>query len=291
MNVVAQNWAPFPLDETSEWRVHRLYPISGVAPPPIGHYDCIGNEQLRFTVTDSVVVDGLTYLQFAVSGTSNTNADYGCTSNMEPTSYIHTALVRTEEGVYYRRQGLGPETVVADFNQGVGDTVPGYPTMVIDSINHVNINGQQCIRQHLSYTGFGEYVPSVWLTEGVGSNHGTFLHQNLSNSQQSISVCYQEFGSPVLVDNEHVGACFITGVNQLEDVDKPKIHPNPSTGIFNLDLQQQFSYQVFDLFGKLVHEGNSSGQSIIDLTSQPSGVYLLKVNSEQGSFAQKLVKQ
>ena len=57
------------------------------------------------------------------------------------------------------------------------------------------------------------------------------------------------------------------------------IYPNPSTGLFRLVTRDwsQRSYEVFDAFGKLVHNGSLQSISTeIDLTSLASGHYMIK---------------
>ena len=52
------------------------------------------------------------------------------------------------------------------------------------------------------------------------------------------------------------------------------IHPNPSTGIFNLSKTQ--NYKVIDVLGDVVLSGEGR---VVDLSAQPSGVYLLRTEA------------
>lgn len=284
MNVFAQNWAPFPLSETSEWRIHARFPVT----LNHGHDYCTGIWEYSLKITDTVPVDGHDYFYFSGSGTTNTPpGSDGCLQTMEPDSFYGPRLVRAENGIYYRRTMSGPEEVFANFNQSVGDTVPGLYYR-IDSVDQVLINGISCRRQWIS--GLQGNIPDVWLIEGIGTNHGSFMNWYvLSHTALNQSLCYLENQVP-LASGGFFNACTATGVNSPE-APLIKISPNPSTGIFNLDFQEQFNFQVYDLFGKLVLEGNGSGQTSIDLTDQPSGIYLLKVDSENGTSSIRLAKQ
>ncbi len=62
------------------------------------------------------------------------------------------------------------------------------------------------------------------------------------------------------------------------------VYPNPSTGIFN--LSQALDYYVYDLNGKQV--ANGKNVNTIDLSNQPSGLYLIKDNKGN---AVRLVKR
>jgi photosystem II stability/assembly factor-like uncharacterized protein len=64
------------------------------------------------------------------------------------------------------------------------------------------------------------------------------------------------------------------------------ISPNPSTGLFNIALNIDESYSVFNLTGKIVL---TSRTKTIDLSNQPSGLYFLRVSSDNGVI--KLLKK
>jgi hypothetical protein len=63
------------------------------------------------------------------------------------------------------------------------------------------------------------------------------------------------------------------------------VYPNPSTGVFtvnySLDHQTELRLMVFDLMGKQVTDNmnitSMSGTTVIDLSNESEGVYLLKI--------------
>jgi len=71
-----------------------------------------------------------------------------------------------------------------------------------------------------------------------------------------------------------------------------KIYPNPSTGLVNIELQNSpnntnFTYQIYNLSGKLVHSGQTNRgtkQLILD-----KGMYLVHLQQKNKSYTQKLV--
>ncbi len=89
----------------------------------------------------------------------------------------------------------------------------------------------------------------------------------------------------------------VTSTNEWER-NQFSLTPNPSNGVFVLNHQNPLSIdevvEVYSIDGKLiknykVNAGNSSIQ--IDLTGYETGVYLLKVESQQGVMTRKLVLQ
>jgi hypothetical protein len=68
------------------------------------------------------------------------------------------------------------------------------------------------------------------------------------------------------------------------------IYPNPSGGIFNLDLTSEAGIEITDLAGKPIHipVSQSSGYTRIDLSGQPGGVYFLTLMAGDRKSVRKL---
>ncbi len=75
----------------------------------------------------------------------------------------------------------------------------------------------------------------------------------------------------------------VVGIKNIKNI-SINIHPNPSTGIFQ--LSKKANYEVIDLTGKLVLSGNSN---TINLTGFTSGMYIVKLSSNEGTSLQKLI--
>lgn len=76
-----------------------------------------------------------------------------------------------------------------------------------------------------------------------------------------------------------------------------KVYPNPSTGKYNLELPNEIAnnlinIKVFTIYGESIIDTTShSYLSIIDLSSQPSGIYILKASNTLGQvFIQRIIK-
>ena len=81
------------------------------------------------------------------------------------------------------------------------------------------------------------------------------------------------------------------GVNDDLNMIKVTISPNPSTGIFHLELPkgQAYDMQVTDLSGKVIQRRKATGETELKLQNQAKGIYLLKVSNENGSAVRKLI--
>jgi len=275
LSASAQNWAPFPLDETSEWRLRCSEPIY----INHGHDVCTSIRETNYSVLDSVFVDGNWYHRFYWTRYWNY-----CSSISYSADTTHL-MVRAEAGVYYRKVEGFPEVVYADFNLEVGDTVP-YLGLVIDSIDVIDINGHSCIRQWVPNPHNSTYPE--FIIEGIGAEH----HSLLDGCNYPEMLCYRERGIPMIFESEPwQNICEITDVNQEENARKLDISPNPSKGIFRIETPQKSTYRIYDWFGRMIKEGQLDGASEIDLTSAPNGIYFISVENEKGVSTARLVKQ
>lgn len=73
------------------------------------------------------------------------------------------------------------------------------------------------------------------------------------------------------------------------------VFPNPSNGAFTVSIPQEVlnsSYSVYDLDGQIAQAGTFvEHQNTIDLTNQASGAYILYLQSNQGVYARKVMKE
>ena len=84
----------------------------------------------------------------------------------------------------------------------------------------------------------------------------------------------------------------ISNVNAKNNID---VYPNPSNGIFNLkfNTDNKLSFEVFDIRGRLIIRetvNTNTENGHVDLTDKPCGMYLLKINTAEGSSTVKLIK-
>jgi hypothetical protein len=104
------------------------------------------------------------------------------------------------------------------------------------------------------------------------------------------------YGNSLFVDNVNIDA--VVGVEESAKLGNVRVYPNPSSGIFRLEIQgastDRAQYTVTDLHGRLVFTeripAGSDYTGNIDLRRVPEGVYMLRLQSDTGSRSFKLVK-
>ena len=91
--------------------------------------------------------------------------------------------------------------------------------------------------------------------------------------------------------NITVGLC--TGTNQIANENEIIIYPNPFTSVVTLSLSKGLGLvTVYNTLGEVVYNSQLvKGNNEIDLSEVPSGVYFIKMISDEGTVTKKIVKQ
>ena len=113
------------------------------------------------------------------------------------------------------------------------------------------------------------------------------LPQNWVYSTNVYDVDGAQIGTPGLPNDA------VTSSNkELYLSSKVSIFPNPGSTTMNIvsDLEEDFTIQLFDIFGKNISE-NRVGDKTIDVSQISNGVYLVKLNFESGSVTKKITVQ
>ncbi|MGB0918565.1 MAG: lamin tail domain-containing protein [Flavobacteriales bacterium] len=68
------------------------------------------------------------------------------------------------------------------------------------------------------------------------------------------------------------------------------IYPNPSDGVFKIELEQYSNVHVFDATGKMVVADSGIGSFSLDLSQEPSGLFVVKVYSDESIGLKRVLK-
>jgi hypothetical protein len=69
-----------------------------------------------------------------------------------------------------------------------------------------------------------------------------------------------------------------------------KLYPNPSSGLFTLEVNSKVSVEIRNTVGSLIYKNeNINIKEQIDLSLQAKGIYFVTVRSENQNFVEKIV--
>jgi len=103
-------------------------------------------------------------------------------------------------------------------------------------------------------------------------------------------------GDQVYTNGAAIGVRMLMGDQWGAGVDENtlagvSLFPNPSTGIVTISNNNNFAGEVavYDMLGKVVATTTLNGVTTLDLTGNGTGVYIVKVSSDNGSFIERVV--
>ena len=75
-----------------------------------------------------------------------------------------------------------------------------------------------------------------------------------------------------------------TGIDENED--HVRVYPNPTHGMVTIESEGMTAVSVYNALGQCVLQKEISGnQTVLDMQNVATGLYLLRVNTEKGTFS------
>jgi hypothetical protein len=150
----------------------------------------------------------------------------------------------------------------------------------------------------VTFTDLSENNPASWQWSFLGGYPGSSTEQHPQvvypyygtyNVQLKVT---NECGQDILFRSEYIFVDFASGERQPTHVSGFNVFPNPSDGIFYVDVpgEQQFRYKVLDLSGRVVTGSDWASNRLIDLSDKSPGFYFLKIiKTDYSSESMKIV--
>ena len=96
----------------------------------------------------------------------------------------------------------------------------------------------------------------------------------------------------VVIDSIRITRFPPTSVKNTANSINACIHPNPSRGIFDIDLPGIVTnVEIVNISGQVVYKAAAKGTLKVDIRNQPTGLYLLNITNAQGRFNSKIIVQ
>ena len=129
---------------------------------------------------------------------------------------------------------------------------------------------------------------TVWV-EGVGS-------LTLINSPGAYPTGDNHMGCAfkddqlVYSNTDSIFSCGALGVTEINKIGNLKVFPNPTKGMIAVQFNGMYSFELTDISGKVVYQGNGIGHAEIDISELHAGIYMLTALSEENQSVTKVLK-
>ena len=128
-------------------------------------------------------------------------------------------------------------------------------------------------------------------------NHGWYHDFEQYDTDGECSFTILDFeGNELFTSNELEGGVFMTyindckndAVNELDATDNVQVYPNPTQGLLNVSGNGSMCITVSNMLGQQLMETTADDSTTIDLSRFESGVYLIRIETENGITVQKV---
>jgi len=156
-----------------------------------------------------------------------------------------------------------------------------------------------------------EPLIAVTLNEPTGTNADGNILLDVTNAGGSLNYAWSNGSTAKDLTNVPAGQytvvisnddqCYITttydlgpvGINTILSATSLKVYPNPARGIFQVEAPLPLeNIEIMDILGNRIQQLNmTSNKTQVDLTSQPAGVYFLKVQTSDQVLTKRLINR
>jgi hypothetical protein len=82
--------------------------------------------------------------------------------------------------------------------------------------------------------------------------------------------------------------CSVDAVEETTTSSSVNVYPNPTNGMLNIEGQDTMRISVMNVLGQTLQETCSEGNTTLDLSQYESGMYLVRIETENGVMVQKV---
>ena len=173
----------------------------------------------------------------------------------------------------------GPGYTTPDEYSPTLKNVPGALAMANSGPNtdgcqfYINLVNNASLNNH--YTVFGMVTANFTVVQSIGHVTTDANNKPLTN---------------VVIDSIRIDHPPAAAVNNIATGFAAHIYPNPSDGIFNIDLPGiQNKVEIVNMVSAIVYQTEGTGTLTIDLSGKPTGLYIVRVTNVNGVYEHKVI--
>lgn len=78
------------------------------------------------------------------------------------------------------------------------------------------------------------------------------------------------------------------GINELTSAEL-NVYPNPSTGLFNIDIKGTYEVSIVSITGQIVYSNTFTNNAVLNLSEQPAGIYFLRLKTDNKVINKRII--
>jgi hypothetical protein len=273
--------------------------------------------RISYWENNGVTVSNDSIYQFTMDGDVNLTAHFDCMSNLEPIAISGpTKLCWGESGIAYSVPHVPLAKYTWTFPEGLSGTSTTNKVYVLahasfdEDVISVEVQGA-CTQQKANITVqvYPDPEPPIisevngMLRTQLALEHQWYLNDSLLEGNTGQMLWARENGNyTAIVSNaactSNISKPFVWNSNDVGNLETVVAFPNPTSGIVELvtdqPLNRQSKIQVYTLQGQKVQTLTNLDKMrhvIIDLNTQPKGLYLIEVKGRTKTKTVKVLKE
>ena len=128
-------------------------------------------------------------------------------------------------------------------------------------------------------------------------NHGWFYDTDYDTDYECHFTIKNANDEVLFTSGEHSDGIFLTYENLCEDgveeaiTSSASIYPNPTDGIINIEGEGLMTISVMNMLGQKIMELSATDDAVINLSNCESGIYMVRIETENGIIVEKIDKR
>ncbi|MBI4929553.1 MAG: T9SS type A sorting domain-containing protein [Bacteroidetes bacterium] len=186
-------------------------------------------------------------------------------------------------GVYFSIDTVKQDTIPFTVINNIPQIVNPIGNFLSDKINWTLISGEYTALGDEKFITIGSFKDDSLVNRVFVGGGDTSLYGGTYNS------------SYYYIDNVLITPCdSIGGISDFKIEDNIKVFPNPTSGLFNVQMSGLESVQmkIYNVYGECIYQQIcTSAHQQIDLSEANSGIYFLQLKTDNGTAVKKIIKE
>ncbi len=128
-------------------------------------------------------------------------------------------------------------------------------------------------------------------------NHGWYHTSEQYDTDYECAFVIKNADDEILfTSGEHSDGVFLTYNNDCSSpisvpevsINDVRLYPNPTNGILNIEGGSEMTISVMNMLGQIILETTASGNATIDLSGFESGIYMVRIKTDDGTMTEKV---